>query len=96
MDWWVWAIVGWAAAAVAVTALVAASALRGVRATERRAAEAAQDLVRLTDDLERRIHEVRKETGRVHHRIEIVDEGRDVHRPFPEDLEESDRQDDPA
>ena len=87
MDWWVWAVVGWAAA-VTVTALLVANALRGARAAERRAADAAQELVRMTDDLEQRIQEVREETERVEHRIEIVDEGRDPRAPFPEELEE--------
>ena len=91
MDWWIWAILGWALVALAVTVLIVVNALRRARAAERRAAGAAQDLVRMTDDLERRIHEVREETARAEHRIEIVDEGRDKRAPFPEE-----EPDDPA
>ena len=90
MEWWVWALIGVGAGAFAVTAALVFVLVRGARSAERRATDAAQDLVRMTDDLERRIHEVREETERVEHRIEILDEGRDPHRPFPEELEEPD------
>jgi uncharacterized membrane protein YedE/YeeE len=76
MEWWFWALVGVAAGSVAVTAALVFALVRRARSAERRASDAAQDLVRMTDDLERRVHEAREHRPRVEHEIEIRDEGR--------------------
>ena len=76
MEWWLWALVGVGASAVGVAAATVFAVLRGARSAERRATDAAHDLVRMTDDLERRIREARQGRPHVEHEIEIRDEGR--------------------
>jgi hypothetical protein len=92
VEWWFWALAGVGSAAVLLTAAVVLVVVRGARVAEQRATDAAENLVRMTDDLERRIYEVREEAARVEHRIEIVDEGRErAPTPPPDELEDADQ-----